>query len=231
MSPVCLLQTSYASYETTRYLHLSRPLLKSFFYFPNSCDQVRSVAPDASGQWLLSGSDDGTAKLWEVRRFFCPARALAFCMCLAFACSTCMCLAFAYAASAQMANGHFTVSGKHCNVSGKSWQDMWPMCVWPMCAWPRCVVNGHFNVSGKHCNMSGKHGRFCAWMHCPESGNEPGNEHKHGHFVQLIAHHLTRIKSVQASCTYACISCLCHGTSAPMFTHGPSSAPMLSRTW
>mmetsp|Transcript_26073 Transcript_26073/g.70597 ORF Transcript_26073/g.70597 Transcript_26073/m.70597 type:complete len:593 (+) Transcript_26073:13-1791(+) len=28
--------------------------------------KVRSIAPDASGQWLLSGSDDGTAKMWEV---------------------------------------------------------------------------------------------------------------------------------------------------------------------
>lgn len=31
------------------------------------CVQVRSVAPDPSGQWLLSGADDGCVKLWEVR--------------------------------------------------------------------------------------------------------------------------------------------------------------------
>ena len=27
--------------------------------------QVRSIAVDASGQWLASGGDDGTARLWE----------------------------------------------------------------------------------------------------------------------------------------------------------------------
>ncbi|XP_059177727.1 ribosome biogenesis protein bop1-like [Physella acuta] len=29
-------------------------------------DMVRSISPDPSGQWLASGSDDGTMKLWEV---------------------------------------------------------------------------------------------------------------------------------------------------------------------
>ncbi|CAL1539984.1 unnamed protein product [Lymnaea stagnalis] len=29
-------------------------------------DMVRSISPDPSGQWLASGSDDGTVKLWEV---------------------------------------------------------------------------------------------------------------------------------------------------------------------
>jgi WD40 repeat protein len=38
-----------------------------FLARPHKRPQVRSIAPDASGQWLLSGSDDGTAKLWEVR--------------------------------------------------------------------------------------------------------------------------------------------------------------------
>ncbi|KAF5827641.1 NUC169 domain-containing protein [Dunaliella salina] len=33
--------------------------------------KVRSIVPDASGQWLLSGSDDGTAKMWEVRTGRC----------------------------------------------------------------------------------------------------------------------------------------------------------------
>ena len=31
--------------------------------------QVRSIAVDASGQWLASGGDDGTARLWEVKQF------------------------------------------------------------------------------------------------------------------------------------------------------------------
>ena len=29
--------------------------------------QVRSIAADASGQWLASGSDDGWVRVWEVR--------------------------------------------------------------------------------------------------------------------------------------------------------------------
>lgn len=33
--------------------------------------QVRSVAADASGQWLASGSDDGRVRLWEVRSGRC----------------------------------------------------------------------------------------------------------------------------------------------------------------
>mmetsp|Transcript_31118 Transcript_31118/g.69148 ORF Transcript_31118/g.69148 Transcript_31118/m.69148 type:complete len:730 (-) Transcript_31118:537-2726(-) len=33
--------------------------------------KVRSVAPDATGQWLLSGADDGSVKLWEVRSGRC----------------------------------------------------------------------------------------------------------------------------------------------------------------
>lgn len=30
------------------------------------CVQIRSICPDASGQWLLTGGDDGCMKLWEV---------------------------------------------------------------------------------------------------------------------------------------------------------------------
>ena len=33
--------------------------------------KVRSIAPDPTGQWLLSGSDDGTVKVWEVRTGRC----------------------------------------------------------------------------------------------------------------------------------------------------------------
>ena len=33
--------------------------------------QVRSVAVDASGQWLVSGSDDGSVRLWEVATARC----------------------------------------------------------------------------------------------------------------------------------------------------------------
>ncbi|KAL6755488.1 NUC169 domain-containing protein [Haematococcus lacustris] len=33
--------------------------------------KVRSIAPDVSGQWLLSGSDDGCVKMWEVRSGRC----------------------------------------------------------------------------------------------------------------------------------------------------------------
>lgn len=33
--------------------------------------QVHSVAPDASGQWLASGSADGTMRLWEVATARC----------------------------------------------------------------------------------------------------------------------------------------------------------------
>ncbi len=32
-----------------------------------ACVQVRSCAVDPTGQWLLSGGDDGTARVWEVR--------------------------------------------------------------------------------------------------------------------------------------------------------------------
>ena len=52
-----------------------------------ACLQVRSVAPDPSGQWLASGSDDGTLRLWEVATGRCiktwdvqmPVRRLAWC--------------------------------------------------------------------------------------------------------------------------------------------------------
>lgn len=33
--------------------------------------KVRSIAPDPTGQWLLSGSDDGCVKVWEVRTGRC----------------------------------------------------------------------------------------------------------------------------------------------------------------
>ncbi len=33
--------------------------------------QVRSVAADRSGQWLASGSDDGSVRLWEVQTGRC----------------------------------------------------------------------------------------------------------------------------------------------------------------
>ncbi|GAX73046.1 hypothetical protein CEUSTIGMA_g499.t1 [Chlamydomonas eustigma] len=39
--------------------------------FSGHTDKVRSIAPDSSGQWLLSGSDDQTMKLWEVRSGRC----------------------------------------------------------------------------------------------------------------------------------------------------------------
>ena len=44
------------------------PILKAASTY---APQVRSIAPDASGQWLLSGSDDGTMRLWEVRSGRC----------------------------------------------------------------------------------------------------------------------------------------------------------------
>ena len=52
-----------------------------------ACLQVRSVAPDPSGQWLASGSDDGTLRLWEVATGRCiqtwdlqtPVSCLAWC--------------------------------------------------------------------------------------------------------------------------------------------------------
>jgi ribosome biogenesis protein ERB1 len=28
--------------------------------------QIRSIAPDSTGQWLLTGGDDGSVRLWEV---------------------------------------------------------------------------------------------------------------------------------------------------------------------
>jgi ribosome biogenesis protein ERB1 len=28
--------------------------------------QIRSISPDSSGQWLLTGGDDGSVRLWEV---------------------------------------------------------------------------------------------------------------------------------------------------------------------
>lgn len=28
--------------------------------------QIRSICPDATGQWLLTGGDDGSMRLWEV---------------------------------------------------------------------------------------------------------------------------------------------------------------------
>jgi ribosome biogenesis protein ERB1 len=54
---------------------------------PHACAQVRSIAPDTSGQWLLSGSDDGTVRVWEVRTGRCfrcwdlgtPVHAVAWC--------------------------------------------------------------------------------------------------------------------------------------------------------
>ncbi len=33
--------------------------------------QVRALAVDPSGQWLASGGDDGTLRLWEVRTGRC----------------------------------------------------------------------------------------------------------------------------------------------------------------
>jgi ribosome biogenesis protein ERB1 len=33
--------------------------------------QVRSVAADPTGQWLLTGSDDGTVRLWDVLTAYC----------------------------------------------------------------------------------------------------------------------------------------------------------------
>lgn len=34
--------------------------------FSGHSDRVRSISPHPSGQWLASGSDDGTVRLWEV---------------------------------------------------------------------------------------------------------------------------------------------------------------------
>ena len=34
--------------------------------FSGHTDKIRSIAPHPSGQWLLSGGDDGTIRLWEV---------------------------------------------------------------------------------------------------------------------------------------------------------------------
>lgn len=30
------------------------------------CMQIRSICPDSTGQWLLTGGDDGSVRLWEV---------------------------------------------------------------------------------------------------------------------------------------------------------------------
>ncbi|KAI3438768.1 hypothetical protein D9Q98_001186 [Chlorella vulgaris] len=46
------------------------PTLLSVRYTGHS-KVVRSVCPDPTGQWLLSGSDDGTVRLWEVRTGRC----------------------------------------------------------------------------------------------------------------------------------------------------------------
>ncbi|KAL4425519.1 hypothetical protein ABPG75_009535 [Micractinium tetrahymenae] len=46
------------------------PVLLSVRYTGHA-KPVRSVAPDATGQWLLSGSDDCTVRLWEVRTGRC----------------------------------------------------------------------------------------------------------------------------------------------------------------
>lgn len=32
----------------------------------NACVQIRSICPDSTGQWLLTGGDDGSVRLWEV---------------------------------------------------------------------------------------------------------------------------------------------------------------------
>eukprot|EP00241_Pyramimonas_parkeae_P017894 CAMPEP_0114284504 /NCGR_PEP_ID=MMETSP0059-20121206/4683_1 /TAXON_ID=36894 /ORGANISM="Pyramimonas parkeae, Strain CCMP726" /LENGTH=811 /DNA_ID=CAMNT_0001405329 /DNA_START=33 /DNA_END=2468 /DNA_ORIENTATION=- len=55
--------------------------------FDGHTDKVWSVSVDPSGQWLASGSDDGTARLWEVRTGRCrhvwelgaPVRSVAWC--------------------------------------------------------------------------------------------------------------------------------------------------------
>lgn len=49
--------------------------------------QVRSIAVDVSGQWLASGSDDGSVRVWEVATARCmktwdlgtPVRSVAWC--------------------------------------------------------------------------------------------------------------------------------------------------------
>ena len=39
--------------------------------FEGHTGKVRTLSPHVSGQWLLSGSDDGTVKVWEVRTGRC----------------------------------------------------------------------------------------------------------------------------------------------------------------
>ncbi|KAK6982827.1 ribosome biogenesis protein bop1 [Biomphalaria glabrata] len=39
---------------------------KEGMVYKGHTDMVRSISPDPSGQWLVSGSDDSTLKLWEV---------------------------------------------------------------------------------------------------------------------------------------------------------------------
>ncbi|GAB4816894.1 hypothetical protein N2152v2_003940 [Parachlorella kessleri] len=49
------------------------PTLLALRFFGHT-EQVRSVAPDPfTGQWLLSGGDDGSVRLWEVRTGRCQA--------------------------------------------------------------------------------------------------------------------------------------------------------------
>ena len=42
-------------------------VLTSFVWLHVPIGQVRSIAPDPTGQWLASGGDDGTLKVWEIR--------------------------------------------------------------------------------------------------------------------------------------------------------------------
>lgn len=42
--------------------------------FSGHSGRVRCISPHPSGQWLASGSDDGTVRLWEVSTGRCSAK-------------------------------------------------------------------------------------------------------------------------------------------------------------
>ncbi|GMH44701.1 hypothetical protein BSKO_12653 [Bryopsis sp. KO-2023] len=42
-----------------------------YIKYTGHAGKIRSVAPDASGQWLASGGDDGALKIWEIRTGRC----------------------------------------------------------------------------------------------------------------------------------------------------------------